>query len=104
VPPVEVRPVACAEVATLLAHTAAFKPLNSAQEIAGPEQFRLDTFVREALAADQEHRRVFTDDRSTLFGARIRRTDLLPGPRAHIAQQRYGDWLANRPAPEATMP
>ncbi|MEV5900764.1 SDR family oxidoreductase [Streptomyces sp. NPDC052127] len=107
VPPVEVRPVACAEVATLLAHTAAFKPWNSAREIAGPEQFRLDTFVRVALAADaadQEHRRVFTDDRSTLFGARIRRTDLLPGPGAHIAQQRYGDWLADRRVPEATMP
>ncbi|MFJ4833708.1 SDR family oxidoreductase [Streptomyces sp. NPDC088747] len=95
VPPVEVRPVAGAEVATLLAHTAAFRPLNGVQEIAGPDQFRLDTFVRKALAADRDQRRVFTDTRSTLFGTRVRHTELLPGPGAHIARRRYGDWLAN---------
>ncbi|MFJ6087920.1 SDR family oxidoreductase [Streptomyces sp. NPDC092369] len=104
VPPVEIRPVACAEVAALLAHTAAFKPSNGVQEIAGPEQFRLDTFVRAALTADPDHRRVFADNRSTVFGTRIRHTDLLPGPGAHIAQQRYGDWLANQPVPEAAKP
>ncbi|MFD5632067.1 SDR family oxidoreductase [Streptomyces sp. NPDC127072] len=94
VPPVEVRPVAGAEVGTLLAHTAALEPLNGVQEIAGPEQFRLDTFVRRALAVERDPRRVFTDTRSTLFGTRIRHTELLPGPGAHIAQRRYGDWLA----------
>jgi len=104
VPPVEIRPVASAEAATLLAHTAAFKPSNGVQEIAGPEQFRLDTFVRAALTAGQEHRRVFADYRSTVFGARIRHADLLPGPGAHVARQRYGDWLANRSASGAVKP
>ncbi|MER7926060.1 NAD(P)H-binding protein [Streptomyces sp. NPDC096057] len=104
VPPVGIRPVAGAEVATLLAHTAAFTPSHAVQEIAGPDQFRLDTFVRAALTADQEHRRVFADNRSTVFGARIRHADLLPGPGAHIARQRYGDWLAGQPVPEAAKP
>ncbi len=104
VPPVGIRPVAGAEVATLLAHTAAFTPTNAVQEIAGPEQFRLDTFVRAALTADQEHRRVFADNRSTVFGARIRHADLLPGPGAHVARQRYGDWLVSRSAPETVKP
>ncbi|MGR3875353.1 SDR family oxidoreductase [Streptomyces graminifolii] len=104
VPPVGIRPLAGTEVATLLAHTAAFKPTNAVQEIAGPEQFRLDAFVRAALTSDQEHRHVFADNRSTVFGARIRHADLLPGPGAHVARQRYGDWLANRSASEAVKP
>ncbi|WP_046731429.1 SDR family oxidoreductase [Streptomyces humi] len=95
-PPVRTRPVAGEEVATLLAHTAAFSPLQGVKEIAGPEQFRLDTFVRQALTAEHEHRQVFTDWRSTFFGSRVRRDDLLPGPGAYIAQRLYGEWLIDR--------
>ncbi|MEU3297529.1 hypothetical protein ABZ722_35055 [Streptomyces longwoodensis] len=95
-PPVQARPVAGDEVATLLAHTAAFPPLQGVREIAGPEQFRLDVFVREGLTAEDEHRRVFTDWRSTFFGSRVRRDDLLPGPDAYIAHQLYSEWLSDR--------
>ncbi|MFC8248189.1 SDR family oxidoreductase [Streptomyces chartreusis] len=95
-PPVRTRPVAGEEVATLLAHTAAFSPLQGVKEVAGPEQFRLDTFVRQALTAEDEHRQVFTDWRSTFFGSRVRRDDLLPGPDAYIAQRLYGEWLIDR--------
>jgi len=102
VPPVEVRPVARAEVAAFLAHTAVSKPLQGVGEIAGPDQFRLDVVVRQALSADEEHRRVFTDSRSTFFGARVRRTDLLPAPGAYIAQQRYAAWRAHHAAAEAS--
>ncbi|OPG11083.1 hypothetical protein B1R27_00985 [Streptomyces sp. GKU 895] len=102
VPPVEVRPVARAEVAALLAHTAVSKPLQGVGEIAGPDQFRLDVVVRRALSADTEHRRVFTDSRSTFFGARVRRTDLLPSPGAHIARQRYAAWRAYHAAAETS--
>ncbi|TQJ92661.1 hypothetical protein FBY22_3561 [Streptomyces sp. SLBN-31] len=97
-PPVRTRPVAGEEVATLLAHTAAFSPLQGVKEIAGPRQFRLDTFVRQALTAEHEHRQVFTDWRSTFLGSRVRRDDLLPGPDAYIAQRLYGEWLMDRMA------
>lgn len=95
-PPVRTRPVAGEEVATLLAHTAAFSPLQGVKEVAGPEQFRLDTFVRQALTAEHEYRQVFTDWRSPFFGSRVRRDDLLPGPDAYIAQHLYGEWLIGR--------
>ncbi|MFD7684387.1 SDR family oxidoreductase [Streptomyces sp. NPDC060187] len=94
VTPVQVRPVAGTEVATLLAHTAASKPVLGVREIAGPDQFRLDTFVRAALTStDNEPRRVFTDSRSLYFGASLRHSDLLPGEEAYIARMHYSNWL-----------
>ncbi|MFG2357392.1 SDR family oxidoreductase [Streptomyces sp. NPDC048521] len=102
VPPVEVRPVSLTDVATLLAHTAVSRPLIGVREIAGPEQFRLDAFVRAALTGDSEYRRVFTNVRSPFFGAHLRPTDLLPGADAFIAQTSYREWFTSRPAPEIT--
>ncbi|MET8329446.1 SDR family oxidoreductase [Streptomyces sp. NPDC005181] len=97
VAPAQIRPVSCAEVATLIAHTAVFSPLFGVREIAGPDQFRLDAFVRAALTTIGEHRHVFTDSCSPYFGASLRRGDLLPGADAYIARTHYGDWLDSRP-------
>ncbi|HEY9331303.1 MAG TPA: hypothetical protein VIS09_24190 [Streptomyces sp.] len=102
VPPVEVRPVALRDVAVLLAHTAVSRPRTGVHEIAGPEQFGLDAFVRAALAANAEYRRVFTDARSPFFGARLGPTDLLPEADAFIARTSYEEWLAGRPSPETS--
>lgn len=100
VTPVQVQPVAGREVATLLAHTAASKPVLGIREIAGPDQLRLDTFVHAALtSAADEPRRVFTDSRSLYFGASLRHSDLLPGEEAYIAQMHYSDWLKGEPVP-----
>ncbi|MEU9343209.1 NAD(P)H-binding protein [Streptomyces sp. NPDC048278] len=99
VAPVLIRPVSCADVATLVAHTASFRPLLGVREIAGPDEIGLGMFVRAALTDSGEYRRLFIDDRSPYFGARVRRHDLLPGADAHIAPTRYGDWLDDRLAP-----
>ncbi|MBT2413578.1 hypothetical protein J7I94_23950, partial [Streptomyces sp. ISL-12] len=100
VPPAEVRPVSLTDVATLLAHTAVSRPLNGVLEIAGPEQFGLDAFVRTALRAETEYRRVRTDPHSPFYGARLRPLDLLPGTGARIARTTYREWLTGRPAPD----
>jgi hypothetical protein len=102
VPPVEVRPVALTEVAMLLAHTAVSRPLNGVREIAGPEQYRLDVFVRTALTPRTEHHRVRTGAHRPFFGTRLRPLDLLPGADAFVAHTSYREWFASRPAPETT--
>jgi hypothetical protein len=102
VPPVEVRPVALTEVAMLLAHTAVSRPLNGVREIAGPEQYGLDAFVRTALTPRTEHHRVRTDAHRPFFGTRLRPLDLLPGADAFVAHTSYREWFASRPAPEIT--
>ncbi|WP_217551822.1 SDR family oxidoreductase [Streptomyces sp. GbtcB6] len=99
VAPVQIRPVSCAEVAALVAHTASSRPLLGVREIAGPDQFRLDAFVRASLTGSGEYRRVFPDDRSPYFGAGLRRHDLLPGADAYTAPTHYGDWLDSRLTP-----
>ncbi|GAA1714199.1 SDR family oxidoreductase [Streptomyces yatensis] len=91
--PAQIQPVSCADVATLVAHTACFRPLLGVHEIAGPAQIPLDAFVRAVLTDAGEHRRVFIDSRSPCFGAGLKPGDLLPGADAHIAPTRYGDWL-----------
>lgn len=98
VPPVEVRPVSLTDVAVLLAHTAVSRPLIGVREIAGPENVRLDAFVRAALTTvHAEHRHVRADARSPFFGARLRPTDLLPGADAFVARTSYREWCAGRP-------
>jgi len=97
VTPVPARPVAGADVAAFVAHTAVFAPLQGVREVAGPDRLRLDTFVRAALAATGDRRRVFTDTRSTYFDARVRHEDLLPGADAVITGTHYSSWLADRP-------
>ncbi|MGW5664669.1 SDR family oxidoreductase [Streptomyces sp. NPDC003758] len=102
VPPVEVRPVSLTDVAVLLGHTAVSRPLMGVREIAGPEKFRLDVFVRDVLATVHgEHRHVLTDVRSPFFGARLRRRDLLPGADAFVAQTSYREWCASPPGWES---
>lgn len=98
VPPVEVRPVALTEVATLLAHTAVSKPLSGIREIAGPEKIGLDIFMRAALATVRaEPRRVFSDPRSPFFGAHPQPADLLPGADAVVTETSMGEWLTSTP-------
>ncbi len=99
VPPVDVRPVALTDVAMMLAHTAVSRPRTGVHEIAGPEKIGLDTFVRAALAANAEYRRVFTDAHSPFFGTRLGPSDLLPDAYAFIAQTSYREWFASRPSP-----
>lgn len=102
VPPVEVRPVALTDVAVLLAHTAVSRPRTGVHEIAGPEQLGLDAFVRAALAANAEYRRVFTDIHSPFFGTCLRPSDLLPEADAFIGQTSYWEWFSGRPSPETS--
>jgi hypothetical protein len=99
VPPVDVRPVALTDVAMLLAHTAVSRPRTGVHEIAGPEKIDLDTFVRAALAANAEYRRVFTDVHSPFFGTCLGPSNLLPDANALIAQTSYPEWFASRPSP-----
>ncbi|MGW3099647.1 SDR family oxidoreductase [Streptomyces sp. NPDC001102] len=102
VPPLRVQPVSLTDVAMYLAHIAVSRPLGGAREIAGPEQFGLDRFVRIALATEADRRPVHTHIPSHFLGARPRTSDLLPGPGAFVARTTYREWLASRLAPEVS--
>ncbi|MGW5714652.1 SDR family oxidoreductase [Amycolatopsis sp. NPDC003865] len=89
-----VQPMAAAEVSAAVARTAAGQPAGGIAEIAGPEVFGLDEWVRTVLAARQDPREVVSDPRAPYFGAVPGAEDLLPGPGARLAETKLADWLA----------
>jgi uncharacterized protein YbjT (DUF2867 family) len=96
-PPARVQPMAAEDVAEAVTRTALGQPVNGVVEIAGPEQFGLDEFVRTGLAFRDDPRHVVTDPTAPYYGAPV------PGERtlvpvdadaAQIFQTRFTDWLA----------
>lgn len=98
-PPVLIQPLAADDVAAALGHVAVGEPIGRA-EVAGPAQMRLDVFVRQALAACGEPRKVVADPEALYFGARVTERLLLPEPggcRGATTFERWLAWNATRP-------
>jgi len=89
-PPALIQPMVSDDVAAAVARTAVGAPLNGTKEVAGPEQFRLDALVRQALGDDP--REVIADPHASYFGINPGERVLLPGPDASIAETRFEDW------------
>ncbi|MBO2449491.1 SDR family oxidoreductase [Actinomadura barringtoniae] len=96
--PVRFQPIAGEEVAQAVGRTASGTPLNGQLQIAGPEQFQMDDFFRDALAAWKDEREVVTDPHAHYFGAEMHDRDLVPGDDATLGQIKYADWLAGQDA------
>lgn len=94
--PVLYQPIAADDVARAVGKTAVGSPLNGRREIAGPEQFRMDEFFRDALAAWNDPREVVTDPDARYFGARLSERSLVPADGAILGEIRYADWPGRR--------
>ncbi|GLY89668.1 SDR family oxidoreductase [Actinoallomurus iriomotensis] len=94
-PSVLFQPIAGEEVAQAVGRAAVGAPLNGRTEIAGPEQFRMDEFFRDALTAWGDRRTVVTDPHAHYFGAEMHEHDLVPGDGARLGEIKYADWLAS---------
>ncbi|WP_228000430.1 SDR family oxidoreductase [Nocardia australiensis] len=96
-PPALVQPMAAEDVAEGVTRTSLGQPVNGVVQIAGPEQFGLDEFVRTGLAFRNDSRHVVTDPCAPYYGAVVPDERLLvPGDAddAQIFQTRFTDWLA----------
>ncbi|PRY35745.1 SDR family oxidoreductase [Umezawaea tangerina] len=91
--PVLVQPMAGADVAAALGRVAVGAPLDGVVEIAGPEVFRLDDFVRDGLAARHDPREVVADPDAGYFGAPLEERTLVPGDGALLGTTGFADWL-----------
>lgn len=99
-PHARIQPMAAEDVATAVARTAAGSPLNGTLEVAGPEAFGLDDFIRTGLAFRGDPRTVVTDPEATYFGEKLTDDMLLPGPDATLFETRFAEWLPANPAPQ----
>lgn len=93
-PSVFFQPMAADDVASAVSHVAMSAPVNGTVEVGGPEQFRLDEFVRQALAAWKDRREVVTDSQARYYGIVVSEKTLVPGNDARLGQTRFTTWLS----------
>ncbi|MBP1160545.1 SDR family oxidoreductase [Rhodococcus sp. PvR099] len=91
-----VQPIAADEVAPAVGRAAVGTPLNGTVEVAGPEVFGMDQWIRTVLAARSDPRTVVTDPQARYFGAVLGPESLLPGSGAELAQTSLSEWLARQ--------
>ncbi|MDX3853165.1 SDR family oxidoreductase [Streptomyces sp. AK02-01A] len=96
VAPALIRPVATDDVAAAVARVAVGLPLYGTLEVAGPEEYGLDTLTTKLLAAGGDTRGVVSDGRAGLFAEGLQERTLLPGMDAQIGRTSFGEWLAQR--------
>ncbi|WP_063797788.1 SDR family oxidoreductase [Saccharothrix sp. NRRL B-16348] len=89
--PVLFQPVAGDDVTEAVGRISAGAPVNGIVEVAGPEQFRMDRFFRDLLAARNDPRTVVTDPHASYFGTSLGERTLLPGPNAILGTTHYRD-------------
>ncbi len=91
-----VQPIASEEVAAMVGKTAAGSPRNGIVEVAGPEVFGMDQWIRTVLTARSDRREVIADPRAQYFGTLLEHESLLPAPGAQLGQIGLEEWLARR--------
>ena len=92
--PVLFQPIAADDVAKAVSRVAVSAPVNGIVEIAGPQQFRFDEFIRLGLRARQDPRVVAADPQARYFGTELGERTLVPGADARLGDIRFEDWLA----------
>jgi uncharacterized protein YbjT (DUF2867 family) len=92
-----VQPIAAEDVATAVARTAAGAPLNGDVEVAGPEQFTMDEFVRRGLQFRKDRRTVVQDPEAQYYGAHIDERTIVPIDGADIFPTTLAEWLPANP-------
>lgn len=97
-PPVGFQPVAAEDVARAVARVAVGSPTNGRVEVAGPEQFRMDEFFRDALAAAGDPREVVTDRNARYYGAAVGERTMVPGDGVGLGELTYADWTSRSTA------
>ncbi|MEU5256662.1 SDR family oxidoreductase [Streptomyces longwoodensis] len=96
VAPIKIQPIFSGDVAAAVGRTAAGAPVNGIVEVAGPDTFQLEDFIRKGLAVQGDPRRVITDPQGLYWGASLQESDLLPGPGATIGETSFAQWSAQQ--------
>ncbi|MEU6546778.1 SDR family oxidoreductase [Streptomyces sp. NPDC046859] len=92
VAPIRIQPIFSGDVAAAVARTAVGAPVGGIVEVAGPDTFDLEDFIRRALAVHGDPRTVVTDPQGQYWGATLKDSDLLPGPDASIGATSLTQW------------
>jgi len=94
VPAAFIQPIAAEDVAAAVARVAVGAPLNGMVEVAGPQRFRFDEFIRQGLRAQNDPREVVVDPNARYFGAKLNDLTLVASGEARMGAIRFEDWLS----------
>lgn len=95
VPPAFIQPIAADDVATAVGKAAVGPPLNGMAEVAGPERFGFDEFIRRGLRPHNDSREIVVDPDARYFGAKLGELTLIASGEASIGKIRFEDWLSS---------
>jgi uncharacterized protein YbjT (DUF2867 family) len=90
--PVLFQPMAADDVASAVSRVAMDAPQNGTVEVAGPEAFRFDEFIRQNLKASNDPREVITDPHARYFGSELTERSLVPDEGARLGETRFAEW------------
>jgi uncharacterized protein YbjT (DUF2867 family) len=93
VPDAFIQPMAAEDVAKAVGRIAVGPPVNGMVEVAGPQRFRFDEFVRQGLRARKDPREVVVDPNARYFGAKLSELALVPSTEANLGEIRFETWL-----------
>jgi uncharacterized protein YbjT (DUF2867 family) len=100
-----IQPMSADDVAELAGEVAIGPPVNGMIEIGGPEKFRLDELVRQAVAVWKDPREVVTDPNSTYYGIKLNDKTLVPGDGVRLGKTRFEIWLTqSKPQGQSAHP
>jgi hypothetical protein len=91
--------MAADDVANAVCDVAGGSPLNGVVQIAGPQQFRFDEFIRMGLASRGDTREVIADPQAHYFGTALTERMLVPDGDARLGQTRFENWLTHTTVP-----
>jgi uncharacterized protein YbjT (DUF2867 family) len=97
--PVLIQPMAAEDVAAAVGQVAIGAAVNGIVEVAGPQQFRLDEFIRQGLLVRNDPRTVVADPGAGYFGIEVDERTLVPGKDARLGEMRFDAWLTQSAKP-----
>jgi uncharacterized protein YbjT (DUF2867 family) len=103
VAPILIQPMAADDVAAAVGRVAVDAPVNGIVEVGGPEEFRLDEFIRKGLLARNDARTVVVDAAAGYFGVEVDERTLLPGEQAQLGKTDFATWLKQTVPPPAVV-
>ena len=89
-----VQPIAAADVAAVVARTAATAPVGGVLEIGGPQELTMDGWIRTVLTRRGDEREVVHDPEAQYFGTVLTGKQLVPGAGAQLQPTSLEDWFA----------
>ena len=99
IPPVLFQPMAADDVADAVCDVSLGPPLQGIVEVAGPQQFRFDEFIRLGLEARHDSRVVIADPHAKYFGTQLNERTLVPDTNARLGDMRFEEWLNRSEVP-----